>query len=320
MKVKKILETRLDILDIKNMYCSDYNEMILKILKDKYLLKCFKSIYVLDILRIIRKSALQCKSKVLDGSTYIDLTFEVLGIIYENGDIIHNCKIIQINNNGIMHAKSEYASLYIKNILEVHVFKENDEIPVLVKMSRYNIYDNEISVSSIPLVPILKKSTIFQISDIDVNQNQIMELFDFKELEQLENDIEIMSKSHKSVFNFFKELLYPFKKISITPGKKNKISLDNMQLLQQLDMIYMPNSYLIDDSYLVLNNSDKNKIMSMYDDTSILNINKQDLILHILNNYYRNLTHFIEFLKIYDTAEKIKNKSQFWSLYKTFKK
>lgn len=322
MKIKKVLETRIDVFNINDIYCSDYNKSVIQMLKDKFALKCFKSIYILDILRIVNRSTLQCKSKVLDGSVYIDVTFEVLGIVYDKGDIIHNCKIIQINNNGIIHAKSAYASLYIKNILDVHIFKENDEIPVIVNMSRYNIYDTEISVSSIPLIPILKKSTIYRILSDDKKDldKQIASLFNFKELDDIETSIKNMSKSHKVVFNFFKNLLYPFKKIQKNYGTENIISLENLLSLMHLDMIYIPDSYLDDNTYLKLSEADKNKIISSDVDTSVIDISKQEFILYILNNYYKNLSYFIEFLQTYDTPEKVESKKPFWSLYKTFKK
>lgn len=307
MKVKNILETRLNIIEIKDIFCSDYDKNIMRLLKDKFVMRCFKSMYILDIIQIIRRSNMQCKNKVLDGSLYIDVSFEVSGIVYEKGDIVHNCKIIQIDNNNIMHAKSEYASLSIKNIIEVNVFKENDEIPVLVNMARYNIFDNEVSVSAIPLVPIIKKHAVYRVKTDEKNVEQnVKKLFNFRELE---DNIAAVNKSGKNIFKFFRDLLYPFKKEVTHSGKKISISLNTLLMLNEDDLIYRPDSYLDSDECFLLTKSD-----------NIIDIDKQDLILYLLNDYNKNLTLLIEFLETYNTPEKIKSKSSFWSLYKTFKK
>lgn len=322
MKLKKVLETRIDINNINDIYCSDYDKKILQILKDKYINKCFKSIYILDVLQIIKRSGLQCKNKVLDGHMYVDISFEVYGVLYEKGDIIHNCKIIQINANGAMHAKSEYASLHIKNPEGIVIFKEMDEIPVIVNIARYNIFDTEISASTIPLIPILKKSTIFKIVDNkNLGPDEYKDLLDLKELHDLEAKLSSSSKSNKSIFKFFRELLYPYKTPKkINFGTTDKISFDNLILLKPDDLVYKLNSYLDDNTYLKLNLSDKSKIETLYNDTSIIEIEKSDYIIHLLNEYGKNIEHLLEFINLYDTTAKIKAKSQVWALYNTLKK
>lgn len=324
MKVKKILETRLDIQNTNDIYCADYNSKLVNLLKERYNGRCYKSIYILDILRIVRRNTLICKNKVLDGSLYIDITFEVSGIVYEKGDIIHKCKIIQINNNGTMHAKSEYASLIIKNISGAIVFKEFEEIPVIVNVVRYGIFDNEISISAIPLVPIIKKSTIFKIIEQhDKGIKNYNELFDFAELQKNIDSVKNIAKSNKTVYTFFKDLLYPFKKVkTLKVGKSLKIELQSLLELKNGDLVFNPISNLDDDTYLILRGSDTDikKIESDYTDISIVEIDKSEYIIHLLNEYNKNIDQLLEFLKVYDTQDKIKEKSHIWSLYKILKK
>ena len=194
MKVSKILETRIDVKDSSDIFCSNYDLKLLNLLRIKYKNRCFKGIFILDVKNIVRRSSLRCKNKVLDGSTYVDISFEVIGIMYEYGDIIHKCKISHINNNGTMFAKSEFASIYIKNVNGGNLFKIDDEIPVIVNMVGYTLYDKGISVSAIPLVPIIKKSTIFKVIKDEINDtNNNEELFDvlIKELcDKIKNNLQ----------------------------------------------------------------------------------------------------------------------------------
>lgn len=152
MKIKKIYEVRLDI-ETKHMFSPDIDATIIYLLNNKYNNKCFKSFYILSVTKIIKRGSITCKNKVLDGTMYVDVMFEAEGIIYEKNEIIHKCKIIQIGNNNIIHAKSEYASIQIRNITNIDIFKENDEIPVIVNLVRYKMFLSEVTISAIPFIP-----------------------------------------------------------------------------------------------------------------------------------------------------------------------
>ncbi len=319
MKVRKILESRIDINNINDIICSDYDKNILQILKNKYENRCFKSVYILEITNIIARSSLHCKNKVLDGTVYLDVTFEVVGIVYDKGDIIHNCKIVQINNNYIMHAKSQYASLRINNITKVDIFKENDEIPVIVSMARYNIYDNEIPIIAVPLIPLTKKIILYNITEPLTNQNSILEEFDIDNLKTSIKAVE-KHKQNKKIYEFFKDLLYPLKKVEKIYGTQKEISIDNLLNIQENDTYYTGYRYLDNNTYSQIDENDVEKIKKDYEETAIVNISKKEFILNTLHEYMRDLNIFTEFLETYDTIEKINSKTIIWKLYKTFKK
>src|SRR4051812_26980532 len=114
MRVIKYLETRIDIDDITDVICADYNLMILEQLRKKYNGRCFKSVYILDILSIVRRGRILCKAKDLDGGMYVDIIFEASCQVYEKGEIIQKCQIIQIGDGGIFLAKSEHCFIKIK--------------------------------------------------------------------------------------------------------------------------------------------------------------------------------------------------------------
>lgn len=315
MKITKIIENRINIDNISDMYCADYNKNILNILKKLYVNRCFKSIYILDIIRIVSRSGLHCKNKTLDGGTYIDISFEVSGICYEKGEIIHGCKIINISNDGSMIAKSNYASIKIENPDNLVLVEVDDEIPVIVRMSRYNIYEEEVSIMAIPLMPMVKPSIIYKIID---NVDNDTNLFDYKELTKLENTLKDIKKNNKLVYKFFTELLYPYKSIKgLQAIKGTEINMTNLNKLEADDMLYTPESYLDDNTFILVN---KNKEILKKNDTTTLEISKKDYTLSALSVYSVRLNTLLEFLQTYDTIAKIKEKTQVWKLYNILKK
>lgn len=319
MHIVKVLETRIDLHDINDMFCADYNKNILEKLKTQYVGRCFKSVYILDILQILRCSAPMSKNKVLDGSVYIDIAFEVSGIVYEKEEIIHNCSIIQINDNGTMHAKSQYASIYIKNskeLADLLIFKKLDEIPVIVVASRYQIYDTEISISAVPLIPILKKSIIYKIVDhVARSENsddfdKDIKKIDLNSIKKLESDL--AASKNKNIYNSFRKLLYPFKEYKkIKVGTVKKISNDGFSELKTGDLVHKPVDYLDDNTFLIL--GDK-KVEGVE-----LEIEKEELEIKLFNDYYKNMVMLLEFCQNYDTAEKVKAQNKIWSLYNSLK-
>jgi len=259
------------------------------------------------------------KNKVLDGSVYIDISFEVSGIVYEKEEIIHNCSIIQINDNGTMHAKSEHASIYIKNskeLADLLIFKKMDLIPVIVVASRYQIYDTEISISAVPLIPILKKSVVYKIVDHiavsdEFDRSDIKKIVDLDSIKKLESDI-VKASKNKNVYNSFRKLLYPYKEYKkVISGSVKKISLDGFSGLKTGDLVHKPVNYLDDDTYLILTSDHKI-------DTQ-LEIEKSELEIKLFNDYYKSMITLLEFCQNYDTADKVKAKNKVWSLYNSLK-
>jgi DNA-directed RNA polymerase subunit E'/Rpb7 len=328
MLIVKVLETRIDLHDINDMFCADYNKNILEKLKIQYVGKCFKSVLILDILKIIRRSSPMSKNKVLDGSVYIDISFEVSGVVYEKEEVIHNCSIIQINDNGTMHAKSDHASIYIKNskeLADLLIFKKMDKIPVIVMASRYQIYDTEISISAVPLIPILKKSIIYKIVDYadksdksddsdkyDYSDKNIKKIVDLDSIKMLESDL-LKASKNKTIYNSFRKLLYPLKEYKkVKTGSVKNISVEGFSGLKVGDLVYKPIDYLDDATFLILGNNHKIEGIE-------LEIEKSELEIKLFNDYYKNMITLLDFCQVYDTADKVKELNKVWSLFNSLK-
>jgi hypothetical protein len=315
MIINKIIETRLNIDDINSIYCNNYNKMLMEELEKKYVNRCFRSIYVLKILRIIRHSTLNCKNKELDGGIYIDVLCEVSGLIYEKNEVIHNCEIIQINDNNIIHAKAKNVSLQIKNNKRLNIFKEGQFIPVIVMMKRYNLFINEISVSAIPLQPIEKKILFYEIDNkTDLDDLCISEL---NEVKQLEENILNFKKENKKIYEFFVDLLYPFKNII----KYNKfiytkeINNENLKNLENV-IIFRPEVLLDDNKIYICNKEDIHKIEI---DGVQVKLSNNDSKANIIIEYKKNLLQLLSFFENYNTLAKIKEHKIIWQMYNMFK-
>lgn len=325
MILNKIIEVRLNIDNINDMFCSNYNDMIFKQLTERYVNKCFRSIYILEILRIIKRSKLTCKDKKLDGNTYIDILFEVQGIIYEKNEIIHDCEIIQINNNGIIHAKSKYASLQIKNNTGYDIFKPDEKIPVIINTVRYNLFQGDISVSANPLIPVDKEIAYYRIIEKDNNEhNQLNVIKLMDAVKVLENFIKKINKTNEGekIINFFvKNLLYPYKKYQdykkLYNCQKSKIEITSFESLNNGDVIFRPSLYLTDDTFYYQSADNLSNIIN--ENKVILNITYYDAINHIIYDYMKDLLCLKGFLENYTSLSHIKKYSNIWQMYTRLK-
>lgn len=325
MIITKILETRIDLFNVKYIFCSNYNDIIIEELKKRFVKRCYKSIFITDILEIVKRSSIKCKNKVLDGSVYVDVQFKAEGIIYENGDIIHNCKIIQINDNNTMLAKSDQISLQINNSTNFNIFKVGEEIPVIVRIVRYNIMQDGITVVSIPFVPIAKNIIFYRLTDMEPDENfKLLLKSEMVEIDNLSNNLDILKKKNKNIYAFFRDLIYPFKKYDDIKKIKQietlKINEENLLSLVNNDslVVFRPNLYLDDDSMFIASEDVIDNNLTHLNGL-IVDSDYQTIMLDLLMDYKKNLLKFIEFITVYDSLEKIKKSPHVWQLYSRLK-
>lgn len=329
MKIKKVLDVRIDVKDTTDMFCSNYNKKIIELLNKKFKGRCFGGVYILEVTGILLRSRLMGKNKSLNGDVYLDVKFEADAIVYEKNDVIHNCKIIQINNNGTIHAKSKYSSLYIKNAGGITLFKEGDNIISIVNNVQYNPFESEILITAVPLLVIPKKSTIFLIKDSKDQSSDLKEVHG-KSIEDLATYYDSMAfsieehsklkKLYPKSFKIFRELLYPFKSAKkYSFGKSIQISKDNLEKIAYDEYIYRPYSFLDDDLFYVLKKTGINEVKKIFPDTSVIEISKEGYIKKVINEYIKNLHTLNEFIENYKDDESIKDGLKIWTLYKLTK-
>ena len=152
MIITKILETQLDIIKPSDIFSPDINNVILRLLKEKYEGKCYKSCLILKITQIIRASNIYM-SYNLDGSAFISVLFEVKGLIYQKGEIITDAVIVNKDSNGTVQCQTQYASIHLRQDKVLNIFKNNQRIPLIVHKVRYILNQNNISILGKPFKP-----------------------------------------------------------------------------------------------------------------------------------------------------------------------
>jgi hypothetical protein len=291
-------------------------------LKKKYNNICYKSVYILDILEITRRGNITCKNKELNGSVYVDVQFKADCLIYEKNEIIHNCKIVQISDKNIILAKSQHCAIQIKNVSKMDIFKQNEEVPVIVHATRYNLFDTEISVSAIPFVPIPKEIILYRIKPSETVEDLCSDIKDeLKEIEKLNNEI---SKFPPKAIKFFTELIYPFDKYyKYTQCEKLDIVefVKSFDSVQDDDIIFTGNRYLNEGIIYRVKSADKSAVKSLdksLEDATEIEITKAALYDRVVFEYKKDLFTLFEFLENYN-VDRIKKNSFLWTMYKNLK-
>lgn len=310
MLINKVLEDRLDISDVNELFTSNYDGMILKNLAKKYKGKCFKSMLITDIVRIIRRGKIECKPKVLDGSAYVDVMFEVTGIVYEENEVIHNCKIIRIDSGtGTMHALSEHAVIQINNS-GANIYKEGERIPVMAKMTRYYPFKPKIAVAASPLVPTVTRAQVFKVTAT----NYAISESEMEKFNTVIKELEDIKKLHKKIYDFFVTLLFPYKKDPIASFKKIQLSPQPMKEGSE-GYIYIPPTRLNEYYFHILTDGDLNSL-GEYD---ILDSTYEAALNHVLYEMIKKAYQLKSFIENYNTIEQTKSISHVLKMYQTLK-
>jgi len=222
MLVNKLLETRLDIRDIAKIFCADHDKMLLGELQQHYTNRCFKKSFVMEILRIVRRSSFMCKNKVLDGSMYVDIMFEARCAVYEIGEIVHNVLIVQIESNGSIIATAPHMSLTISNI-DNNIYSKGDKIPIIVSDAVYTPFRHTVSLRGTVLIPTPREEVYFRVRSDDTVSSGDNALDATALLVRMQNEatglLEQLGKQNKKMVEFFVRMLYPLKETIKPPGK-----------------------------------------------------------------------------------------------------
>lgn len=147
MIIKKIIETGVDIYNCIS-FCADPDSLI-NILRHKFVNRCIRGCYVLEVLRIVRRGeCVICQgSDASSGS--VSVQFEVRAICYVPGDIITGCEVTQAISGMILcdtpitsifiHSTSLFESISAKQIITVRVIEsqyapDTDKLAVLASV------------------------------------------------------------------------------------------------------------------------------------------------------------------------------------------
>lgn len=250
MKITKILETRVNLSNINDIYSNNLNKVIIDTLEKKYVGICYKSCYIIKINKIIRRSLAKI-SVDLEGTVNIDVVFEVTCVVYNKKEIITKVEIINKDPSGRIQGKSKYCNLEILPDPLLTYFKKGDMICVNIIIIRYLPGKKYMSGIANLLKPRMENFDY----TIYLNKNKknaedekkIKILFDKKKEQEnisLKNNNEKMTKYFNNLLYINqkeKHLLDHFKNIKKLGIKIDEIKLEEKEIMEYNEGIYIFN-------------------------------------------------------------------------------
>jgi hypothetical protein len=336
-------------LDDPNIILSKNRDtMILNILKEKFEGKCYSSCYILNVIKIIRRSLIYCNEN-LDANFNVNISFEAKVIVYQVNEIINNCEIIKKEQSGIIHGKTEYGGVQLNIQQNMAIFNTGEKTPIIVKNLRYNINQTEISILAIPFIPI-EYDVIFYKTTNDLASDDYDKLKKLTEqIGELDNQIKKLDNQKLKIFNFFKDIIINYKlkdgklfdkfiKDLTTDNKLQKIIKDHTTtvingLLNELkttksnDYILFKNYNSYDSNYcnkIDLSNLDEDDILLFNSEMNLNMVIISESMYKILELYLhenmRNKQTLLNFVDSYPTFKDVEKSKNIWKLHLLLKK
>ena len=226
MLIQKIIKGQMDTNDIKVIYASNHDEAILNLLKDRYQNKCFKSCYILD-LKIIRRSPLISNFDRAGGYYHFDYEMLVDGIVYDQYEVITDCKILAITSDGTTSMGSKYAAIGINSQNTLQTYTVGKIVPVRVLHCKYELTINKISVTAIPFIPIISPTSGVRYSiSLESSDKEEISLL----LNKLNSELELLDLEDHKLVNRFKEIYYPYTKEHKMKSKDILIDINDIKV------------------------------------------------------------------------------------------
>lgn len=354
MFIKKRLTCSITIKDPNDIYNPDPDSVIKRHLEERFKGKCYKSCLILEIIEIVKRGHLEF-SRQLNAHVNVNVCFDVKAVVYHTDEVIHKCKVINIQDNNFIVCQSEYAVIHLQKNLRIddsnisNIFKVNQEIPIIVKRTRYDIDKKMITVSGVIYIPYPEKLIVYKVrppltdqkeqksgptetKEIDVtNDNQ-------RKLEILQSKIKAEEDLHdklkaKKEYKFFQTIMYPYKtqqKFSLSPlsrlYKFKEISIDDLTKHKAPFTLAYPDSYHRTDKIVCIgeekdvdvvkddSDSKDNNIEAM-----VMEIDYYDILMIVYRKYLDHLTRLRLFYEQMDSLEKIKEYSIYWKIIESRK-
>ena len=319
MIFQKIFEKIVTLKDVNIIYSIDIDNILLNKIKDTFEKKCYKSCYILLVNKIIRRSNLNFNNKDLNASVNISIMFEATILKYDIYDIINNVKIITITDDKII-CQSDSSSILIKSDKNLDSFKMNQIISVRVGKCSYTTGESKISITAFPFIPIIEEDIFYKIKELtknekeELNNSYIMNIIN--EEENIKKDI---LKKLKNKWNYFNNLLYPYK----TNKKLNKnikeIDIFNFDLIG-INIISLSSHQNISNQKIYLINSDIKSNQKKFGSEEFP-IEEKSLSIYIilLTKYYKHIKCINELSNLYSDTETFDNHINIFDLYIKYK-
>lgn len=235
MRINTNLELSISILDIDEIYSRDYNEMLLHHAKLVYEKKCFKNMYIDSINHIIKRSMPTIIKRDIHHCKFrVHIIFDVDVIKYDEHDIIVGAKVTDVIQKGridsrqdVIICKTENATILINHSNILSTIEKNQLIPIIVGGINYNTMKPTILINAYPFIPITKEKRVYKIDSLTPENIQYLESYVYTKLnDKMDEMKEIISNPKKKKrWEYFVDLMYPYKKKKYSEEKEELVSI-----------------------------------------------------------------------------------------------
>lgn len=320
MIYKRVFNKSITISDVNNIYNPNMDNLLLEILKDTFENKCYKSCYILNINHIINRSDINFNNKDLEASANISVQFEADTLHYDMYDIITNVSITAITEHKII-CQHKNASIFIQYENKLKNYKENQTIPIKVGICKYYLGENKISINAFPFIPLkseIETETYYNISKLTNNEiTELNSLSIINDIQLVEEEMVELKKQNPDRWEYFNNLLYPFK----TEKKKNKniteIDLLDFDKLTKEDTIVatLPQYNITNRKILTVSNN-KSVQKKINDTGNIITQNPITVLSIILIKYYKHIKTINELTVVYNSDEEFNKHLNIFDTYR----
>ena len=266
MKIRKVIELSINI-DDAITFCYDYENNIMKLLKDNFTNKCLRSVYINDILRIVRISEPIIYHEVDNIYAVINVQFEAEATVFNKGDIIVGCEVIGKDNTGTILARTDFAFVGLRADPLLNSVQKGQLIPAIVGEASYPPGEKRIAIKALPFVSVRTKAKTYYINFNDISEFEWYQInCVFEELEREEKKVEEIVEKSPSIWNFFDSLFY---------------SYDDTKMKEKV-----PNGGIVRS--IRLKNNEKSKLSGWFSRDPLLDLTDDKMI------YYRKPTKDLE--------------------------
>jgi DNA-directed RNA polymerase subunit E'/Rpb7 len=208
MILEKVIDCTINI-DNPIHFCTNKDEYLLKELNQNFVERCFKGVYIIEILHIVKCGPCAIL-KNLSAEAYIDVSFAARAITYCKEDIITGVSIKSTQQ--IVIGTTPNAVVTILADKNSQFISMDQIIPVKVNIAHHSPHDSHISVIGSLLTCDQYAPTYF-VKDSTLSKNSCGEDFHvfYKSIiHELKLREEMISNSKKGEIWFFEMLLYHF--------------------------------------------------------------------------------------------------------------
>ncbi len=301
MRVKTNIVIGLDIKDCIGVNADD--AILFNIIVAGYEKTCYSGMYIEKIERIVAMGDCVINQQGNANFGTMSVICEVSGIKYIAGEIITGC-IIQNISNDIIFATTDIVSTYAKSVQQFESLTKGQTVSIRVGATKYHQASNKISVNGTLYIP-EREYTIYDMNL--VAQDRLICAESIKRA-QVENErVKIMQATNRKAWDFFAQLLYPYK--TVKPVPKGVTEQDLFTLINTTGNIKISRDPCMDLS---------KPIAWVYSDDTPANksLNGSQVLILILEDYCSYVQMICEMIDIYSGESVVLEHKNLWHVYR----